>query len=88
MKLITTTTLRKCSEPHSTTYLRGERVFLLVLSYNRSGYQRADQITKPLSVYHRTSLVLEQGWATIFVRGPHCTFLGASRARFQSKRLL
>ncbi len=25
---------------------------------------------------------LKQGWVTIFVRGPHFTFLGASRARF------
>ncbi len=31
---------------------------------------------------------LNQGWATIYVRGPHCAFLGASRARFQSKKLI
>jgi hypothetical protein len=31
---------------------------------------------------------LEQGREIIFVRGPHCTFLGASRAGFQSKMLL
>jgi hypothetical protein len=31
---------------------------------------------------------LIQGWTTIFVREPHCAFSGASRARFQSKRLI
>ncbi len=28
-----------------------------------------------------------QGWATIFVRGPHCAFLGAFWARLQSKKV-
>jgi hypothetical protein len=37
---------------------------------------------------HFYEMTLAQGWATIFVRGPHCAFLGASRARFQSKRLI
>jgi hypothetical protein len=31
-------------------------------------------------------LDLEQGWATIFVHGPHCSFISVSRATFQSKK--
>ncbi len=30
--------------------------------------------------------MLEQGWATIFVRGSHYSFISVSRATFQSKR--
>jgi hypothetical protein len=29
---------------------------------------------------------VEQEWATIFVRGPHCSFICGSRAKFQSKK--
>jgi len=29
---------------------------------------------------------LDQGFATIFARGPHCSFISVSRATFQSKR--
>jgi hypothetical protein len=37
----------------------------------------------------RIVFILKQGWATttIFVRGSHCAFLGALRARFQSKNI-
>ncbi len=30
-------------------------------------------------------MIIDQGWATIFVRGPHCSFVSVSRAKFQSK---
>ena len=31
---------------------------------------------------------IDQGQAIIFIRGPHCTLIGVSRAKFQSKRLI
>jgi hypothetical protein len=43
----------------------------------------------PPSVTYYLNDPLSQGWPTIFVRGPHCPyFLGASRARFQSKKAI
>jgi len=47
-----------------------------------------DNKISKLSQKEAKKLLLHQGWAIIFVRGPHCVIIYVSRTGIQSKRLI
>ncbi len=61
-------------------------ILTIVVNKNQVSYYFLIYLSTFFLIFSRDTL--KQGWATIFVRGPHCVFIRVTRAGFQSKRVI